>query len=308
MKNVIPTRTWRYPFYKGGALLLWLSALVASIYILLCLLLWSRQEGLIFVRPEENLQAVKDIKSVRRLEVSARDGTLLRGWVKESTARSNTVPLVIYFGGNAEDVSNFVAHNRLPDAWTLVAVNYRGFGASEGAPSSDALVDDALRVFDEGVLLPRVDRSHVVVMGRSLGTGVATWVSKSRDVAATILVSPYDSFQRVAADHYPWVPVSWLMRHEFAAAAWARETSSKLIAVVGTADDVVRPERSHELFGAWHALSKKLVEIPDAGHTLYPIDAFWVQLGGALVDVFPNQSGTQKQAPSERGLLVKTRQ
>ena len=66
------------------------------------------------------------------LEVVAADGTRLRGWIVEGSA--TPAPVVIYFGGNAEEVSWTLSDARWPREWTIGGLNYRGYGASEGKP------------------------------------------------------------------------------------------------------------------------------------------------------------------------------
>ena len=82
-------------------------------------------------------------------------------------------PVVVYFGGNAEEVSGTLADPRWPRDWAIVAINYRGYGASEGTPGEAALVADAHVIFDAISVRPDVDARRMVALGRSLGTGKA---------------------------------------------------------------------------------------------------------------------------------------
>ena len=91
---------------------------------------------------------------------------------------------VLYFGGNAENVLHSFAelHRLYPDS-SMYLMNYRGYGGSTGSPSEAALFSDALALYD------KVADSHeaIIVMGRSLGTGVAIYLAESRPVIAMIL-------------------------------------------------------------------------------------------------------------------------
>lgn len=268
------------------------------IYVALCLALWHEQDSLIFLRPSEQPELVENLPGVQRFAFKTHDGTVLRGWVRRAVKWTPHAPLVVYFGGNGEDVSAFVALNNLPRHHMLVAVNYRGFGASDGFPTASAMIADALEVFDKAASLQGVDRDRIIVIGRSLGTGIATWVSKSRSVVATVLVSPYDSFQSVASEHYPMVPIKWMMRQEFAAAQWALQAHSRLITIVGTEDEVVTNERSKGLFQAWAAPNKDWIEIPSTGHTLYPSALFWDRLRSAIDGIGATANVELRRAPA----------
>src|SRR5262245_62679558 len=93
-----------------------------------------------------------------------------------------------------------------PADWSLALVNYRGYGESDGNPSETTLFGDALAVFDALASRPEIDRARIVLVGRSLGSGVATYVASERPVAAVVLISPYDSMTAIARRHYPWLP------------------------------------------------------------------------------------------------------
>ena len=119
-------------------------------------------------------------------------------------------PTVIYFGGNAEEVSWTLAERRWPRDVTLVAVNYRGYGRSGGAPGEPELKADALAIHDAVAARTDVDPRRIVVFGRSLGTAVAVHVAAARPVAGVVLASPFASLVAIGKVHgYPWLPVGF---------------------------------------------------------------------------------------------------
>ncbi len=131
----------------------------------------------------------------------ARDEVVLRGWVVNPGADR----ALIYFGGNAEDTSarQSALRETLPGRTTYLLA-YRGYGASDGRPSEQDLVADGIALFTE------VAHHHarVAILGRSLGSAVATQVSSApsvRDrVDKVILVTLFDSADSVARSHSPW--------------------------------------------------------------------------------------------------------
>jgi len=92
---------------------------------------WLAQERLIFF-PQPITSTSHLPARASELTIVAADGTRLHGWIVKSPVA--VAPAVIYFGGNAEEVSWTEAETRWPRDWTIVAVNYRGYGASEGTP------------------------------------------------------------------------------------------------------------------------------------------------------------------------------
>lgn len=253
--------------------------LVAAILLGVPAAAWFAQDRLIFF-PQPNVATAHLPAEAKPLEIVATDGTRLRGWMR--TASAMPAPVVLYFGGNAEEVSATLADPRWPRDWAIVAINYRGYGASEGAPGESALVADALVIYDTIAARPGVDARRIVAFGRSLGTGVAVKLGAARPLAGAILVSPFDSLVALGRTHYPWLPVSWLLRHRFDADADARRAQLSLLAIVAEHDSIIPRERSQALYDAW-AGPKAWLVIPATDHnTLSGPDAFWVGVGGFL--------------------------
>ncbi len=128
------------------------------------------------------------------------DGSL-SGWV--IPARDpESAPLVFYFGGNGEDVSVTGLDIRVNADANFVLMNYRGYGTSEGAPSESALFADALFTYDT-LTAATPHNGKIVAFGRSLGFGVAVYLSAQRRIDALVLVTPYDSIRNVARRRFP---------------------------------------------------------------------------------------------------------
>ena len=157
--------------------------------------------------------AVRPPRPVEEIVFATADGPQVRGWLAPAP-HGGPAPLIVYYGGNAEDATG-QAFEPWPAEWALALVNYRGYGASEGWPSERALCADALLVLDALARRPDVDPARIVLVGRSLGTGVATQVAGQRPVQGVVLISPYDSMVALARYHYPFLPVRWLLRHRF---------------------------------------------------------------------------------------------
>lgn len=197
-------------------------------------------------------------KNVSDIFLQAADGTRLHAWHFKSVPDA---PLVIYFGGNAEEVSWMIdqlAYRKTTAAWLLV--DYRGYGASAGAPSEEALASDALAWYD----FAAKDAKRIYAFGRSLGSGVATRMAAERRVDGVVLVTPYDSMTAVARHHYPLLPVGLLLRHRFDSLALAPKLTQPLLCIAATNDQVVPIGHARRLYDAW-AGPKRWVQL-EAGH------------------------------------------
>ena len=253
--------------------------LVAAILLGVPAAAWLAQDRLIFF-PQPVVSTAHLPVEAKPLEIVATDGARLRGCMR--TASAVPAPVVLYYGGNAEEVSWTLADRRWPRDWAIVAINYRGFGTSEGAPGESELVADALVIYDTIAARPDVDARRIVAFGRSLGTGVAARLAATRPLAGAILVSPFDSLVELGRTHYPWLPVSWLLRHRFDAEADARRVQVPLLAIVADRDSTIPRERSQALYDAW-AGPKSWLDIPASDHnTLSMPDVFWDGVAGFL--------------------------
>ena len=178
------------------------------------------------------------------------DGVTLTGWFfKNEIGPGN--PLVVYYGGNAEDVSlNFADLGRF-NIRSFLFMNYRGYGGSDGKPSETALLTDALFVIDHMLATEGIDPAHVVLMGRSLGSGVAVHVAAKRKVGGVILVTPFDSLVNVARAHYPIFPVGLMLKHRFDSAALAPDIATPALFLIASHDQVVPVRFARNLERVW---------------------------------------------------------
>jgi hypothetical protein len=155
---------------------------------------------------------------------------------------------ILYFGGNAEAVSasyEDFAHSFKNSA--LYLVNYRGYGGSSGTPSEEKLYEDALLVYD--ALTKR--HKNIVVIGRSLGSGVATYVAAKRDVKKLILVTPFDSIKAVAQEQFPLYPMEWMLFDTYDSIQRVKEIQAQTLLLIAQDDTLVSTKHSIRLYNAF---------------------------------------------------------
>lgn len=191
----------------------------------------------------------------------ALDGT--DAGIRISVRESDGPDALVYFGGNAEDVSR-----NLPDfaaafpTHAIYLLHYRGYGGSAGEPTEAGLAKDALALFD----LVHKTHGRVTVIGRSLGSGLAVRVASQRNVARLVLVTPYDSLQDIAADLYPWMPVRWLLIDKYESWRYAPKVSAPTVLVEAEHDEVIPRASTRKLLGRFRQGVAHLEVIPGAGH------------------------------------------
>ena len=261
-----------------------------AIYVGLCAVLYLLQEQLIFLTPplaDGDRHTVQLLRGTTEIRVTAYDGTELHGWLRHTAEEAQPRGLVIYFGGNAEEVSGQMHDAPMLAPWSFAAVNYRGFGLSEGRPGEDVLAADALAIYDRLAKRKDIDPDRIVVFGRSLGSGVAVQLAAHRPVRAVVLVSPFDSLRSIARKQYPIFPVSLLLKHPFDSLAHAADIGAPLLVIAGERDGLIPPEYSRRLHDAW-AGPKRWTLLPGADHNdIHTHPEYWPAIRELLASVGP---------------------
>ena len=169
---------------------------------------------------------------------------------------------LIYFGGNSEGVEhNLDDYQIMLPSYTLYFVNYRGFGGSPGKPSEAGLYEDALAVYDQ---LP--NHGAIAVVGRSLGSGIATYLAARRKIDKLVLLTPYDSIVRVAQHHYPMYPASLLIKDKFESIKYASSIDADVLIVIAALDQVIPPNHAYRLADAFPDNTVQIAFIEDGDH------------------------------------------
>ncbi|MDD2384205.1 MAG: alpha/beta fold hydrolase [Sulfurospirillaceae bacterium] len=181
---------------------------ISLLYIIAMGYLYTMQDALVFNAQAIEKQDKVSGVNIETISLHVSDEAILDGIYKKS--ENAGAPLIIYFGGNADDATRFVLHVEHIRGYDIVALNYRGYLGSSGKPSEKALFEDALKIYDTYAK----DKS-VILIGRSLGTGVASYVASQRDVKGVVLITPYDSIVSVAKHQYPFFPIEVLLKHKF---------------------------------------------------------------------------------------------
>jgi pimeloyl-ACP methyl ester carboxylesterase len=106
----------------------------------------------------------------------------------------------------------------------------------------------------------------VVVMGRSLGSGVAVQLAAARPIERLVLVTPFDSLVNVAREYFRWLPVGLLLRDRFDSVQWAAQVSAPVRVVIAADDEIIPRARAEALVKAFPASQVSVEVVPGVGH------------------------------------------
>lgn len=170
---------------------------------------------------------------------------------------------LIYFGGNAEDVSRSLPDfaEAFPDR-ALYLLHYRGFGDSTGKPTEEDIQHDALALFDKVSAL----HSEVALVGRSLGSGVAIRLASQRPAARLVLVTPYNSILELAQRQFPIFPVRWMLGDKYESWRYAPAIKVPTLVIVAEHDEVIPRWSSEKLFAQFRSGVARREVILGTGH------------------------------------------
>lgn len=236
---------------------------VALIYIAIVGLLYTFQRRLIYPGWYFGTAAVNpDQSGYRDIEVTTADG--LRGRLLYHPAQPGK-PVILFFHGNGDSVlGSIVAMRSLVAAgYGAVLPEFRGFNGAPGIPDEQGLYRDA-RAVRAWMTANGIGADRTVIVGYSLGTGVAAQTALEQRPRALILVAPYASIAHVAAARFWWLPANLLVSERFDTAAKIGRIACPTLLIHGAADTTIPPENSALLKTLRPAADRAVV--PGAGH------------------------------------------
>ncbi len=170
---------------------------------------------------------------------------------------------ILYFGGNAEDVSvNLASFSEWFPDHALYLLHYRGYGGSTGSPTERNNESDAAALFR----LVKVQHPDVAVIGRSLGTGVAVHLASEQPASRLVLVTPFDSIVGIAASEFPWLPVRLMLLDRYDSGKYAPGIRIPTTIIVAENDEIIPRASTELLLGRFRKGVASMTVIPGVGH------------------------------------------
>lgn len=256
---------------------------LAILYILMIGFFYFMQSTFLFF-PQPIQQQLQLDEYTEEINIEEKDNMLLHGWLRKAPGNEKQ-KLIIYLGGNAEEVSHMIPRASMLEGWALLLINYPGYGKSEGKPSEKSFFLSALRIYDYAASREDIDINNIVIMGRSIGTGSAVYLAHERKAKAVILISPFESITSVARASLPFIPVGLILKHKFESKKYAPAISSPLLVFYGTEDKIIPARHSKLLVQYWKG-ENQLVKLKGYGHNdIFESKQLWNQTLNFLEDL-----------------------
>ena len=242
------------------------TGIVLLLYVAAGVVLFGFQRALIYSSDKTALDPAQvGLPRATVHEVRTQDGVRLVAWSLRGTGKY----LAIYFHGNGAALAGRTGRiaelNNL--GFSVLAIDYRGFGGSGGSPSEQGLRKDADAAYELAGDLGFAP-GQIILYGESLGSGVAAELASRRPVAGVILDAPFSSIADVAADRYWMFPVRFLLRDQFRSDLAIAHIKAPVLIVHGTADRVV-PIRYGERLSRLGGDGVTFFPVEGAGHVVF---------------------------------------
>ena len=161
----------------------------------------------------------------------------LSGWF----LRKKTGPIIVYFGGNAENVSLCLERHEQFSEVSLYLMNYPGYNENDGNPSEKTVLENALATYDYLIDEYGLSPESIYLVGRSIGSSVAAFIAAHRDIKGLILITPFDNLFNVAKSKTSFLfrPFLWMVRNNFNTLKYLEKVNVRMMAIFAGKDEVI---------------------------------------------------------------------
>ena len=229
------------------------------IIIILLLSIYKKQESLLLFgkKLDDNWKPIIDYDYDEIYLPVKQDGKDIQLHGVYYKNKKESKGLVIYYHGNRGNMKT-VEQYALPfltNNYDVLIMDYRGFGGSEGNINRpEYLLEDAVLWYDW--ITKNYQHDNIIIVGKSLGTGVATYVASKRKSSLLMLITPYDALYRVANNKYPWLPVKFLLKYLIPSIDWLKDIKQPIRIIHGTHDETIPAQRAQSYFEEAKKLNK----------------------------------------------------
>ncbi len=165
----------------------------------------------------------------------------------------------------------------------VLVFDYPGYGRSSGVPSEAGCYAAGDAAYDWLSKVQHVPAERIILVGGSLGGGIATDLARRRPHRVLVLVAAFTSFPDMAQLKYPWLPARWLVHNHFDNLGKIADCRGPVFIAHAPQDKLIPFEQGERLFAAAHE-PKRFFPMPNYWHNDLPVEAFYPALGDFLAE------------------------
>ena len=218
---------------------------ITGIYLLICLILYSLQEHLLFF-PEKlspNHQFIF-VEEFEEINIEVEEGILLNNLHFKS---NNNKGIILFFHGNGGSIDSWGqgANTYLENGYDVFYVDYRNYGKSNGKIKNESqLISDGQIIYD--YLKSKYSEENIIVSGTSMGTGIAVQIASRNNPKKLILNSPYYSLSSLAREKMFFIP-EFIMKYKLKTFKYIKEVECPIIIIHGKNDQLIPVKHAFRL-------------------------------------------------------------
>jgi fermentation-respiration switch protein FrsA (DUF1100 family) len=239
--------------------------IVVGVYVGLIIAMFIFQRSLLYFPSHEyvTLADAHANKALRELPVRTADGIELKGWYSPATSKPYTF---VFFHGNGDSLYGDaeVPEPYIAAGYGFLIAEYRGYSGLPGKPTEAGLYAD-VRAYLYGLMAQGVRNENIILLGHSLGTGVAVQLAGEFKVGGVILLAPFLSVPKMAQISYPYLPVKLIALDRFDNEKKIGGVHVPVLIVNGTADELIPPSQGKRLYELANE-PRMFHSIPGVGH------------------------------------------
>jgi pimeloyl-ACP methyl ester carboxylesterase len=232
-------------------ILIYLFAIVAIGYLSLLWYMYRFQTKFMFYPTRELARTPANIGlEYEDVLMKTDDNITIHGWYIPCKQASQTV---LFFHGNAGNLGDRIEMMLLLHQLNMnvLAIDYRGYGKSEGTPTEEGTYHDANCAWEYLISSRGAKPQDIFILGRSLGGGVATELARLTKPAGLILESTFTSMPAIAQDVYPMVPARWVVHQKFDSMSKVAEIHCPVLIIHSVDDEYITIHHGRDLYKAF---------------------------------------------------------
>lgn len=218
---------------------LYFLIIILAIYLLVNIVLYYVQDYFLF-QPEKlpkDFQFFYENQETEEHNMETRDGAVINGLLFKPKNKSKGV--VLYLKGNSKSIKgwgkfavDFTRHD-----YSVLMIDYRGFGKSTGKRSQKAIKRDLQEIYN--LLKEKTLEERIIIYGRSLGSGFASKLASMNNPKMLVLDAPYYSLTKVTGRYMPFMPLSVIMKYPLPTYKWLKYVKCPIHIIHGTHDKLI---------------------------------------------------------------------
>jgi uncharacterized protein len=236
--------------------------IICIIYVTGGIVLWLTQDLILFhPKPLAADHQYQFEQPFEEINIPVKDRNL---HMVKFPAEGNRKGIVLFFHGNRKNVEHYKRYTSFftSSGFELWMPDYPGFGKTTGARTEKNMYDDAIRIYT--MARREFEPSSIIIYGKSMGTGVASFIAAEKPSAALILETPYYSIDALAKHYFPIYPVIPMTKYSFPIHQYLPKVNSPITIFHGTRDEVIPYAQAEKL--AKENPSASLVTISGGKH------------------------------------------